>query len=238
MVVAPNRRAGGTLVSAFCLLFLSILINYIDRVNLSVAAPLLKDELRISASQLGVLFAAFFWTYSTAQIISGWIIDRYDVNWVLAAAFVLWSLATTATGLIHGFAMLIAVRILLGAAESVAFPSYSKIIALHVPRHRQCRHHGGHERRAGSRVIRLRHIDGALRMATRVHCARPSQSHLGCTLAALDAEDPDCRTACDCHHISREHLSAAVLLGRVDWAFLHRLPVVFHSPLAAVISGR
>ncbi len=133
MVVAPNRRAGSTLVSAFCLLFLSVLINYIDRVNLSVAAPLLKDELHISASQLGFLFAAFFWTYSTAQIISGWIIDRYDVNWVLAAAFVLWSLATTATGLIHGFAMLIAVRILLGVAESVAFPSYSKIIALHVP---------------------------------------------------------------------------------------------------------
>src|SRR6266705_2247935 len=133
MVVAPNRRAGRTLVSAFCLLFLSILINYIDRVNLSVAAPLLKDELRISASQRGFLGAACFWNNNTTQIISGWIIDRYDVNWVLAAAFVLWSLATTATGLIHGFAMLIAMRILLGAAESVAFPSYSKIIALHVP---------------------------------------------------------------------------------------------------------
>ena len=93
----------------------------------------MKDELHISAFQLGVLFAAFFWTYSTAQIFSGWIIDRYDVNWVLAAGFVLWSLATTATGLIHGFAMLIAVRMLLGAAESVAFPSYGKIIALHVP---------------------------------------------------------------------------------------------------------
>ncbi len=133
MVVALNRRAGSTMVIVFSLLFLSILINYIDRGNLSVAAPLLKDELHISAFQLGVLFAAFFWTYSTAQIFSGWIIDRYDVNWVLAAGFVLWSLATTATGLIHGFAMLIAVRMLLGAAESVAFPSYGKIIALHVP---------------------------------------------------------------------------------------------------------
>ena len=136
--MAPNRRAGSTLVIVFFLLFLSILINYIDRGNLSVAAPLLKDELKISASQLGVLLAAFFWTYSAVQIISGWIIDRYDVNWVLTSGFVLWSLATTATGLIHGFAMLIAVRMLLGAAESVAFPSYGKIIALHVP----LQHHG------------------------------------------------------------------------------------------------
>jgi ACS family D-galactonate transporter-like MFS transporter len=131
--VAPNHRPGRALVSVFFLLFLSILINYIDRGNLSIAAPLLKDELRISVSQLGVLFSAFFWTYSAVQIVSGWIIDRYDVNWVLAAGFVLWSMATTATGLVHGFAMLIAVRVVLGAAESVAFPSYSKIICLHVP---------------------------------------------------------------------------------------------------------
>ena len=77
MVVALNRRAGSTLVIVFFLLFLSILINYIDRGNLSVAAPLLTDELHISAFHLGVLLAAFFWTYSAVQIISGWIIDRY-----------------------------------------------------------------------------------------------------------------------------------------------------------------
>jgi MFS family permease len=131
--VPPNHRPGIALVRVFFLLFLSILINYIDRGNLSIAAPLLKDELNMSASQLGVLFAAFFWTYSAVQIVSGWIIDRYDVNWVLAGGFVLWSMATTATGLVYGFAMLIVVRMVLGAAESVAFPSYSKIIALHVP---------------------------------------------------------------------------------------------------------
>ncbi len=107
LAVAPKHRPGNALVSVFFLLFLSILINYIDRGNLSIAAPLLKDELRISVSQLGILFSAFFWTYSAVQIVSGWIIDRYDVNWVLAAGFALWSMATTATGLVHGFAMLI-----------------------------------------------------------------------------------------------------------------------------------
>ena len=133
LALPTNDRPGSALVRVFFLLFLSILINYIDRGNLSIAAPLLKDELNLSASQLGILFAAFFWTYSGAQIASGWMIDRYNANWVLAAGFVLWSLATTGTGLVHGFAMLIMMRIVLGAAESVAFPCYSKLIALHIP---------------------------------------------------------------------------------------------------------
>ena len=50
------------------------------------------------------------------------------MNWVLAGGFVLWSAATTVTGLVHGFALLIVVRMVLGAAESVAFPSYSKLV--------------------------------------------------------------------------------------------------------------
>jgi hypothetical protein len=62
------------------LLGLSVLINYIDRSNLSIAAPLLKDELGISASQLGTLLSAFFWTYALMQIPAGWLVDRFDVR--------------------------------------------------------------------------------------------------------------------------------------------------------------
>jgi len=115
------------------LLTISILINYIDRGNLAVAAPLLKDELRLTNTQIGVLITAFFWTYTAVLAVSGWIVDRLNVNWVLAAGFALWSLATAATGLIHGFGLLLAFRMVLGLGESVAFPSYSKMIALNVP---------------------------------------------------------------------------------------------------------
>ena len=115
------------------LLTVSILINYIDRGNLAVAAPLLKDELHLTTTQVGVLITAFFWTYTALLALSGWIVDRLNVNWVLAAGFALWSLATAATGLVHGFALLLAFRMLLGLGESVAFPSYSKMIALNVP---------------------------------------------------------------------------------------------------------
>jgi MFS family permease len=113
------------------LLSISVLINYIDRSNLSIAAPLIKDELRISASQLGILLSAFFWTYALMQIPAGWLVDRFDVKWVFAAGFFVWSAATAITGLLHGFAALLIIRVILGLGESVAFPSYSKILCGH-----------------------------------------------------------------------------------------------------------
>ena len=81
---APRTRGmNGVLV----LLGVSVFINYIDRANLSVAAPLVKNELGLSASQLGILLSAFFWTYACTQILAGWLVDRFEVKWVLAIGF-------------------------------------------------------------------------------------------------------------------------------------------------------
>ena len=113
------------------LLGLSVFISYIDRSNLSIAAPVLKDELHLSASQLGLLLSSFFWSYASLQLFSGWLVDRFSVNWVFAGGFFLWSVATIGIGLVNGFFLLLAFRVLLGIGESVAYPSYSKIIALH-----------------------------------------------------------------------------------------------------------
>src|SRR5438477_6169208 len=89
------------------LLALSVLINYIDRSNLSIAAPLIKDELGLSGWQLGKLLSAFFWTYALMQIPVGWLVDRFDVKWVFAAGLFVWSVATAVTGALHGFAALL-----------------------------------------------------------------------------------------------------------------------------------
>jgi MFS transporter, ACS family, D-galactonate transporter len=124
-----------TFTPALILLALSVFINYIDRGNLSIAASTIKDELHISASQLGGLLSAFFWTYTAMQFVVGWLVDRFDVNRVLAAGFVLWSLATAATGLVHGIVLLLVMRMILGVGESVAFPCSSKILARHLPEH-------------------------------------------------------------------------------------------------------
>jgi len=111
------------------LLALSAFINFVDRGNLSAAAPLLKAELGLSDSQLGILLAAFFWSYALFQITSGWLVDHIDVKWMLAAGFFVWSVATAATGLAGSFALLLAARLVLGVGESVVYPSYSKILA-------------------------------------------------------------------------------------------------------------
>jgi ACS family D-galactonate transporter-like MFS transporter len=130
---AERQRLSPILTLLLGLMFLSVFINYVDRGNLSIAAPMLKDEFKLSGSQLGILLSSFFWTYAGFQIISGWLVDRFDVKWVMAAGFFLWSGATAVTGVLHGFAILLVARLLLGAGESVAYPSYSKILARDFP---------------------------------------------------------------------------------------------------------
>jgi MFS family permease len=138
MIRAPKQqKLPSNLGRILFLLALSVFINYIDRGNLSIAAPLIKDQLRLSASQLGILLSAFFWTYACFQIVSGWLVDRFEVGWVMAAGFFLWSSATAVTGLVHGFALLLVVRLVLGVGESVAYPSYSKILARYFPEDRR-----------------------------------------------------------------------------------------------------
>ena len=125
----------GPLLFPVILLHVAILINYIDRTNLSVAGPTLKTELGLSPAQLGMLFSAFFYTYSACLFFIGWFTDRFNVNYVLGLGFLLWSAATAATGLVRGFALLFAMRLLLGVGESVAFPSFSKVLSIYVPEH-------------------------------------------------------------------------------------------------------
>lgn len=120
------------------LLALSVVINYIDRSNLAIAAPLIRTEIGISSSQLGLLLSAFFWTYACFQLLAGWLADRYRAVIVLAAGFALWSLTTALTSVVNGLAALFVVRFLLGAGESVAFPCYSKILAQYLPETRRC----------------------------------------------------------------------------------------------------
>ena len=125
-----RKSIPASLMIVLLLLAISAFINYVDRGNLSIAAPMLKDELGISALQLGILLSAFFWTYACLQPFSGWLVDRWNVNWVFAIGFFLWSAATAATGMVHTFAALMTLRLLVGLGESVAYPSYSKILAL------------------------------------------------------------------------------------------------------------
>jgi MFS family permease len=119
------------------LLVLSVAINYLDRGILSVSAPLLQRELTLSSTEMGLLFSAFFWSYSVFQLVAGWLVDRYDVKHVLGAGFLLWCLATASVGFITGFGWLLGARVMLGIGESVAYPAYSRILARDYPENRR-----------------------------------------------------------------------------------------------------
>src|SRR6476620_4946687 len=115
------------------LLVASICINYIDRANLSAAAEDLSRELKLDPKQVGVLLSSFFWSYMLFHIPSGWLIYRFNVYWVYAVGYFVWSVATALTGRANSFEVIFGLRLLLGLAESVAYPSYSKIIAAGFP---------------------------------------------------------------------------------------------------------
>jgi MFS family permease len=124
-----SASIGATVVP---LLALAIFINYVDRGNLATAAPLIKDQLHLSSTQIGLLLSAFFWSYVPAQILAGWLAEHLNPYRTLAIGFALWSIATAASGLATGFYSLIALRILLGLGESAAFPCSSKLLAHHL----------------------------------------------------------------------------------------------------------
>lgn len=118
---------------ALLLLVISVSINYADRGNLGVAATSLARELHLDPAALGTLLGAFSLTYAISLIAAGKLIDHFNVNWLYAVAFLLWSAATGATGLAKGFWSILILRLLLGASESIAYPAYSKMIVTSFP---------------------------------------------------------------------------------------------------------
>ena len=140
--VLTSAAAKETALSAqewrvLALLVFSAFLNYIDRANLSVGATNIQAELHLSDYYLGKLLSAFFWTYAASQLfmISGWLVDRFNVCWVYAAGFFVWSGATAVTGMAKVFGVMFALRLLLGMGESVAYPAYSRILVNHFPEH-------------------------------------------------------------------------------------------------------
>lgn len=109
-----------------------VMLNYVDRGAVGIAAPKLKGDLGLSAAQFGLAVSAFSWIYAPAQFAVGWLSDRFCVYRMIAIGLAIWSIATFLTGFADGLAMLVMLRLALGVGEGVAFPAASKIIARHV----------------------------------------------------------------------------------------------------------
>ena len=131
------RTSSSRLGWMVALLALSVLLNYVDRGAIGVAAPLMKAELQLTATGFGFAVSAFFWIYAPVCVLVGWLCDRFCVYRMFAAGIALWAITTALTGFVHGIAALIVLRLLLGLGESVAFPGSSKIFAAEVPAQRR-----------------------------------------------------------------------------------------------------
>src|SRR5665213_2557674 len=116
------------------LLGVGVLINYFDRINLSVAAPQLKHEFGLTDGELGWLFSGFFWSYALLQIPTGMILDRFGVTSVNRVSTFFWSLFSTVTAFASGFGTIFGARVLLGVAEAPGFPASSKATGYWFPR--------------------------------------------------------------------------------------------------------
>ncbi|MBI2924377.1 MAG: MFS transporter [Verrucomicrobia bacterium] len=115
------------------LLFAASLINYFDRQTLSFALPLLAKDFHLDPVQQGLLSSAFFWSYALMQIPMGLCADRFNLRWLYAGAFALWSLAQGLTGFVGSFAMLIGCRIVLGIGEAIYLVGGTKVVSLFFP---------------------------------------------------------------------------------------------------------
>lgn len=104
-------------------------VNYIDRGNISVAAPLIQAEFGLSPVQLGLLFSAFFVAYAFCQVPAGFLVERLNLRNLYAGAFVLWSLTNAAVVFAGSFFSLVLLRVLLSVGESISLPASSKVLA-------------------------------------------------------------------------------------------------------------
>lgn len=121
------------------LLFISVVINYLDRANLSIAAPQMMKEIGFSTEQLGWIFSSWGWAYSAMQVPCGWLVDRYKPKYLLATFLGLWSIATVLLGSSHywgaenAFFIILGLRFLIGVLEAPSYPINNRVVTAWIP---------------------------------------------------------------------------------------------------------
>jgi ACS family glucarate transporter-like MFS transporter len=110
------------------LIFLAVIINYIDRIALSIAAKPIVSEFGFSPVQMGYLFSGFLWTYVVCLIPLGLLVERVGAKRMVGGGIAIWSAATALTALAGGFGSILAARLVMGASEATTFPACGRVI--------------------------------------------------------------------------------------------------------------
>jgi ACS family D-galactonate transporter-like MFS transporter len=125
----PTRQRYRILV----MLFFSVVITFLDRSNLSLAATDLATDLRLDPRHLAQTLSAFGLTYAFLQIPGGWLVDRIRPRYLFALVCSLWSVATILQGFAGTFLVLISLRLLLGAFEAPTYPILNRVVTTWFP---------------------------------------------------------------------------------------------------------
>lgn len=110
------------------LIFIICVVNYMDRGTLSVANPLIRNELGLSVAEMGVLLSAFLWPYAFTLLVAGAIVDRGKPRRVLTISLIVWSIAQGAAGFITSYGQFLIARAFLGVGEAPMFPTAARVV--------------------------------------------------------------------------------------------------------------
>src|ERR1700748_3781789 len=122
----PRVRAAQR--TALTVLVLAGTLNYIDRATLSVANPLIRDELGLSLADMGLLLSAFLLAYAFCQLPGGALVDRVGPRRLLTVGLAVWSVAQAAAGLVGTFTQFSVARVFLGLGEAPMFSSCVRVV--------------------------------------------------------------------------------------------------------------
>src|SRR2546422_10617037 len=122
--------------------FVLSIITYIDRVCISSAAPVIREELGLSTVQVGWMFSVFTFAYAFFEIPSGWLADVMGPRKMMTRIVIWWSAFTMATGVAWNFASLLMTRFLFGVGEAGAFPTISRSFSHWLPKREAGNAHG------------------------------------------------------------------------------------------------
>ena len=134
MLAAQQIRATRGRWYILLLISLMYLITYLDRVNISTAAPVISKEFGFDKITMGAIFSAFVWAYALFQVPGGWLGDRLGPRRILTAIVTYWSVMTAATAMAGSAVSFIVVRFLFGIGEAGAFPVATRAMQLWYPR--------------------------------------------------------------------------------------------------------
>ena len=123
-----NKRYG-----ILAMVFLTVVINYLDRSNISVAAFALSEDLDLSSVQMGFIFSAFAWTYAILQIPGGFMADKIKTRVLYSVIMALWSIATLVQGMANSFVSLLGLRATIGVFEAPSYPTNNVIVTRWFP---------------------------------------------------------------------------------------------------------